>query len=123
MKHQIRIGTSGWNYPHWRGCFYPPDRSPSKWLEFYALHFDTVELNASFYRLPRSKTFENWRARTPEHFLWSVKASRYITHIRRLKDPREPLEKFYGAFAGLKEKSGVVLFQLPPGLSFDENRI
>ncbi len=119
MRYQIRIGTSGWNYAHWQGVFYPADLPKKQWLEFYAGQFDTVELNASFYHLPKEITCANWRQRTPEHFLWAVKASRYITHIKRLRDIREPLDKFYTAVAPLKEKLGPVLFQLPPGLLFD----
>lgn len=121
MRHQIRIGTSGWNYPHWQGIFYPPDLPTAKRLEFYVQYFDTVELNASFYRLPNQNTVAHWRQRTPEHFLWAVKASRYITHVKRLKDARESLDKFFAAIAPLKEKLGPVLFQLPPGLPFDED--
>jgi uncharacterized protein YecE (DUF72 family) len=79
-----------------------------------------VELNATFYRLPNLKTFENWNVRTPDHFLWAVKANKYITHTKRLKEPAEPLERFYTASSGLKEKLGPILFQLPPSLSFDE---
>jgi len=120
MIPQIRIGTSGWNYQHWKGLFYPPNCRQSEWLEYYVEHFDTVELNATFYGLPKLKTFENWRLRTPDGFLWAVKANKYITHIKRLKDPRQPLERFYEAVSGLKEKSGPVLFQLPPSLSFRE---
>lgn len=116
----IRIGTSGWTYKHWQEVFYPAECPQSKWLEYYTDHFDTVELNASFYRLPNPKTFENWRARTPDNFLWSVKASKYITHTKRLKDPVEPLKRLYDAAAGLGEKLGVILIQLPPNLVFDE---
>jgi uncharacterized protein YecE (DUF72 family) len=89
-------------------------------LEYYVQHFDTVELNATFYRLPKPETFENWNARTPDHFLWALKASKYITHTKRLKDPGEPLDRFYTAASGLKEKLGPILFQLPPSLPFDE---
>jgi len=120
MNPKIYIGTSGWNYNHWGEIFYPKDCPKSKWLEFYANQFGTVELNASFYRLPKPQTFENWRKRTPDNFLWSVKASRYITHIKRIKDVREPLERFFSSVALLKEKLGPILFQLPPTLSFDE---
>jgi uncharacterized protein YecE (DUF72 family) len=84
---QIYIGTSGWTYDHWREVFYPKDCPKAKWLDFYTRHYGTVELNASFYRLPKPQTFENWRERTPDNFLWAVKANRYITHIKRLKDP------------------------------------
>jgi len=120
MGEDIRIGTSGWTYPHWKELFFPVDWPKSKWLEYYARHFDTVELNASFYRLPKLKTFENWKDRTPNHFLWALKASKYITHTKRLKDPEEPLERFCTASCALEEKLGPILFQLPPSLSFDE---
>ncbi len=114
-----RIGTSGWNYRHWRGIFYPEDVPQSKWLEYYAEHFDTVELNATFYRLPAPSTFKRWYDRTPKGFLWSIKASKFITHTRRLKDCQEPLGRLYGAVEPLQEKLGVILFQLPPSLQFD----
>jgi uncharacterized protein YecE (DUF72 family) len=117
---QIHIGTSGWTYDHWSGVFYPEDCPKTRWLEFYAKHYGTVELNASFYRLPKAQTFENWRNRTPDNFLWAVKANRYITHIKRIKDVEEPLERLYSSVALLKKKLGPILFQLPPSLSFDE---
>jgi len=117
---QIHIGTSGWIYNHWGGLFYPKDCPKTKWLEYYAEHYGTVELNASFYRLPKPQTFENWRKRTPDTFLWAVKANRYITHIKRLRDPEEPLERFFSSAEMLKEKLGPILIQLPPSLSFDE---
>ena len=118
---EIRIGTSGWNYPHWKELFYPKGLSRNKWLEFYAEHFDTVELNVTFYRLPSEKTFKNWHKRVPENFLYSVKASRIITHVRRLKNVEDALENFYSAVSHLKEKCGPILFQLPPSLSFEED--
>jgi uncharacterized protein YecE (DUF72 family) len=117
---RIFIGTSGWVYNHWTEVFYPKDCPKARWLEFYAGHFNTVELNASFYRLPKPQAFENWRNRTPEGFLWVVKASRYITHVRRLTEAAEPLERLYHAVEGLEEKLGPILFQLPPSLSFHE---
>jgi uncharacterized protein YecE (DUF72 family) len=120
MNPQIYIGTSGWIYDHWSEVFYPKDCPKTKWLEFYAKHYGTVELNASFYRLPKPQTFENWRTRTPDTFLWAVKANRYITHIKRIKDVEEPLGRFYSSVELLKEKLGPLLFQLPPNLSFDE---
>ena len=120
MGSDIRVGTSGWTYPHWAELFYPVDWPKSRWLEYYTEHFDTVELNATFYRLPLPKTFENWKARTPDSFKWAVKASKYITHTRRLKEPEEPLERFCDASSGLREKLGPILFQLPPSLSFNE---
>ena len=121
MLAKWRIGTSGWNYNHWKGMFYPRHVPKSKWLEFYANHFDTLEVNATFYRLPRPKTFEDWYERTPEKFLWAIKGSKYITHTKRLKDSKEPLERLYKAVEGLKEKVGPILFQLPPSLSFDQD--
>jgi len=119
MSFSIRIGTSGWTYAHWKGIFYPDDRPRTKWLEYYAQEFDTVELNASFYRLPKEATFTNWFKRTPEGFLWAVKASRYITHIKRLTDVNEPLQRFYDRAARLGSKLGPLLFQLPPNLPYN----
>ncbi len=116
----IRIGTSGWTYNHWQRIFYPVEWPKSRWLEYYTKHFDTVELNASFYRLPNPATFKNWKARTPDNFLWSVKGSKFITHIKRLEEPAESLDRLYSVSAGLGEKLGVILFQLPPSLAFDE---
>lgn len=121
MVAKWRIGTSGWNYPHWKEVFYPHNVSQSKWLEFYTDHFDTVEVNATFYRLPKPKTFEHWYERTPEGFLWAVKGNKYITHTKRLKDSKEPLDRLYNAVEGLKEKLGPILLQLPPNLSFDQD--
>jgi len=120
LRPEIRIGTSGWNYDHWKGLFYPEDHPKSRWLEYYSGHFDTVELNATFYRLPAHTTFLNWHRRTPDSFLWSLKASRYLTHVRRLDDPEEPLQRFYEASEGLQNKRGPILFQLPPSLAYDE---
>ena len=117
---EIHIGTSGWNYDHWRDVFYPQGCPKSKWLQFYAEHYNTVELNASFYRLPKPQTFETWREKTPAMFVWAVKANRFITHIKRIKDVREPLERFFSSADLLREKLGPILFQLPPSLSFDE---
>ena len=116
---ELRIGTSGWNYPHWKEVFYPPKTRRPKWLEYYAIHFDTVELNATFYRLPKPATFDSWYQRTPAEFCWAVKASKYITHTKRLRDSEEPLGRLYGALEGLGNKLGPVLLQLPPSLSFD----
>lgn len=120
MKPLLRIGTSGWNYNHWHENFYPSDQPKSKWLEYYCQYFNTVEVNATFYRLPKAETFEKWHKRTPANFLWAVKASRYLTHIRRLKEPKEPLDRFYQATKHLREKLGPLLFQLPPNMHFDE---
>jgi len=120
MSADIRIGTSGWDYAHWKEVFYPPGLPKARWLEQYASCFDTVELNATFYRQPAGQTVAQWYERTPKGFFWAIKASRYITHIRRLRDATEPLTKFYGAIADLREKLGPILLQLPPNLAFDE---
>jgi len=123
MAGKIYIGTSGWTYSHWKGVFYPADFFERKWLEYYAKHFDTVELNASFYRLPRAQTFINWRERTPENFLFAVKASRFITHVKRLNDCKEPWEVFISRVKKLKEKLGPILFQLSPSMKVDIKRL
>ena len=108
------IGTSGWQYRDWRGVLYPPGVPQRRWLEFYAGQFDTVENNNAFYRLPSRETFAAWAERTPAGFVMAVKASRYLTHIRRLKDPAEPVGRLLGAAAGLGAALGPVLLQLPP---------
>lgn len=91
----VLIGTSGWVYPHWRGRFYPPKLSTAKWLTFYAQHFDTVEVNNSFYRLPKRETFEKWRTETPNGFVFSVKGSRFVTHMKKLRDVEGAIERFF----------------------------
>jgi uncharacterized protein YecE (DUF72 family) len=118
MKHYI--GTSGWHYDHWRGDFYPEGLAKSKWLEFYAAHFSTVELNNSFYHLPSEKAFATWKNSTPAGFIFAVKVSRFITHIKRLQNIREPLNTFLGRAAFLEEKQGPLLYQLPQGLKRDD---
>jgi uncharacterized protein YecE (DUF72 family) len=117
-----RIGTSGWNYRHWKGIFYPSKVAVSKWLDFYATYFNTVEVNATFYRLPKPEVFDNWYEKTPANFLWAIKASKFITHTKRLNDSKEPLKRLYNSVDRLKEKQGPVLFQLPPSLCFDKKR-
>jgi uncharacterized protein YecE (DUF72 family) len=113
---QIRIGTSGWSYGHWRGNFYPENLTNSKMFDYYSKQLNTVEINSSFYRLPLKETFEKWRDRSPENFLFAVKASRFITHIKKLKDCGQAIEKFSERASGLGEKIGPVLLQLPPGV-------
>ena len=108
------IGTSGWQYRDWRGVLYPAGVPQRLWLEFYAGQFATVENNNAFYRLPPRETFTSWAERTPAGFVMAVKASRYLTHIRRLKEPAEPVSRLLGAAAGLGTKLGPVLLQLPP---------
>jgi uncharacterized protein YecE (DUF72 family) len=118
------IGTSGYNYPHWwNGTFYPSDLPQKKWLEYYTEYFDTVELNVSFYRLPKKEVFEGWYKRTPKKFVFAVKGSRFITHIKRLKDCRESLSLLLDHASPLREKLGVVLWQLPPRFKFQKERL
>ena len=112
----VLIGTSGWQYRDWRGGLYPAGVAQRRWLEHYASSYLTVENNASFYGLPAGQTFAGWRARTPGDFVMAVKASRYLTHVRRLRDPEEPVARLLGAAALLGPKLGPVLLQLPPDL-------
>ena len=114
MPARIRIGTSGWEYRHWRSRFYPADLPKDRWLEHYVAEFDTVELNNSFYRLPEAETFAAWRERLPDGFAMAVKASRYLTHLKRLREPREPLQRFWARARRLGDHLGPVLYQLPP---------
>jgi uncharacterized protein YecE (DUF72 family) len=111
---RVRVGTSGWEYRHWRGRFYPTKLAKDRWLEHYAEHFDTVELNNSFYRLPDGATFAAWARRLPAGFVMAAKASRYLTHLKRLRDPAEPLERFWSHARRLGDHLGPVLYQLPP---------
>lgn len=111
---RIHIGTSGWHYTHWVGNFYPENFSPSEFLTFYCRHFRTAEINTSFYRLPAEKTLVNWRDTTPHGFVFSMKASRFLTHMKKLKDPREPLAIFLKRADILGTRLGVILFQMPP---------
>ena len=115
----VLVGTSGWQYRDWRGGFYPAGLPQRRWLEHYASEYLTVENNASFYRLPSRDTFAAWRSRTPDGFVMAVKASRYLTHIRRLRDPAEPVSRLLRAAAGLGPRLGPVLLQLPPTLAAD----
>jgi len=110
----IRIGCSGWQYQHWRGDFYPAELPQSQWLEYYAARFDTVEINNTFYRLPPAATFTSWRRRAPRGFVYAVKASRYLTHMKKLKDPADPLKRFFTRARQLERALGPVLYQLPP---------
>jgi len=111
---RIHIGTSGWHYVHWRGSFYPQELPPEAFLSYYNRHFHTVEINNSFYQLPKIETFEVWRRAVPQSFIFAVKGSRYITHMKKLKDPEKSVSKFLERVRILKEKLGPILFQLPP---------
>ena len=122
----VRIGCSGWNYNHWRnGVFYPPRMPPREWLDFYAKHFDTVEVNATFYRLPKQEVVANWVRQSPPGFLFAVKASRYLTHIRRLLDMDSGVRTFYDRIEPLvrSPKFGPVLWQLPATFRRDDERL
>ena len=119
MAVRWRIGTSGWQYAGWKGQLYPAEVPQRLWLEEYAKHFDTLELNNAFYRLPSRDTFQRWRDRLPAGFVMSIKASRYLTHIKRLQDPAEPVGRLMTAACGLDEWLGPILLQLPPTLRCD----
>jgi uncharacterized protein YecE (DUF72 family) len=123
MSGVVRIGTSGWHYKHWLGLFYPPKLAPKQMFHYYSLHFDTVELNNTFYRLPKPETFESWRDNSPDSFLYAVKASRFITHMKKLKDPESSTMKFFDGAERLGEKLGPILFQLPPRWRVDMERL
>ena len=119
----FRVGCSGWQYKHWRGNFYPTELPLKQWFEHYASVFDTVEINNSFYRLPEAATFAGWADRAPRGFLFAVKASRFLTHMKKLKDPEEPLERFFSRTRALGRHLGPVLYQLPPGWKLDWERL
>ena len=120
---RVRIGCSGWQYKHWRGDFYPHDVPTTRWFEHYAARFDTVEINNTFYRLPEAETFARWRERAPMRFLFAVKASRFLTHMKKLKDPEEPIDRLFTRMRALGRHLGPVLYQLPPGWKVDRGRL
>ncbi|UYQ63383.1 DUF72 domain-containing protein [Streptomyces peucetius] len=115
----LLVGTSGWQYKDWRGILYPPGLSQRLWLEEYARRFATVENNNAFYRLPTTEIFASWRQRTPDGFVMAVKASRFLTHLKRLRDPEEPVHRLMDRTAGLGDRMGPVLLQLPPNFRED----
>jgi uncharacterized protein YecE (DUF72 family) len=119
----ILIGTSGWSYDHWRGIFYPRELPSRRWLEYYSGHFSTVETNSTFYRLPSASTVDRWAGSTPDGFVFAVKASRFITHIRRLSQASEPLSTFLETVSLLGSKLGPILFQLPPNFHADHEAL
>lgn len=114
LNRYVRVGCSGWQYKHWRGDFYPADLPATRWFEHYAKTFDTVEINNSFYRWPAPETFAKWRENAPRGFLYAVKASRFLTHMKKLKDPEEPLARTFESVKALGPRLGPVLYQLPP---------
>lgn len=120
---KVRIGCSGWNYRHWHGIFYPKGLPQNRWFAFYAEHFDTVEINNSFYRLPKSETFDKWREQAPDDFCYAVKANRYLTQAKKLNDCEEPLERMMAAVGHLGGRLGPVLYQLPPKFGLKLERL
>ena len=123
MPPEIRIGCSGWNYKHWRGPFYPDDVPVRRWFEHYAQSFDTVEVNNTFYKLPEAATFAAWRDRAPDNFLYAFKASRFLTHLKRLRDPEEPVARMFEHARELGEHCGPILYQLPASFHRDQPRL
>ena len=123
MAARVRIGCSGWSYPHWRRRFYPEKLPAREHFAFYAQHFDTVELNNSFYRLPPRERFEVWREQAPPGFLFAVKGSRYVTHIKRLAVEKRSIDLVVDAALGLGEKLGPILFQLQANFHLDLERL
>lgn len=123
MTGRILTGTSGWHYGHWAGPFYPHDLPHAEWLDFYMQRFGTVEINNTFYRLPEKDVLREWRDRVGKDFVFSIKASRYITHMKKLKDPPKSLEKFFSRIGALGDSGGPVLFQLPGRFRFNAGRL
>lgn len=119
----VLIGTSGWSYGHWKGPFYPSDLPAGRFLSFYAGIFRTVEINSTFYRLPEERTLARWRDSVPSSFIFAIKGSGFITHRKKLRDPRATLVPFFERIALLGDKLGPILFQLPPKWSFDLGRL
>jgi uncharacterized protein YecE (DUF72 family) len=119
MVNQVHIGTSGWSYKHWKEDFYPKGLKQADWLSFYANSFGVTEINASFYRLPTRETVISWKQQVPKNFLFCVKMSRYLTHMKKLHDPEEPLQRFFEIFEPMKKNMGPVLVQLPKMVKFN----
>lgn len=117
------VGTSGWQYPHWRRVFYPERLPQREWLAYFAERFQTVEVNNTFYSLPEKSVFEHWSQKTPSDFVFALKMSRYLTHMKRLHDPREPVHRFMERANVLGAKRGPILIQLPPNMKADPERL
>jgi uncharacterized protein YecE (DUF72 family) len=122
-KGRLYLGTSGWSYPHWKGPFYPGDLSSARMLGYYARHFHSAEINNTFYRLPQAQTLRQWRDAVPRDFVFAVKASRYITHMKKLRDPQASTHLFLQRIGTLGRRLGPVLFQLPPHWRYNEARL
>lgn len=123
MKGKIHIGTSGWSYKHWRDIFYPPELKPTDYLAYYAGRFNTTEINTSFYHLPRASTIHKWIDAVNTRFRFCPKISRFITHIKQLKDPEDTLPKFFDLFDPIHKHLGPVLIQLPATSVFHEDKV
>lgn len=117
------VGTSGWHYDDWRGPFYPNDTRPADFLSYYAGYFRAVEINNTFYNLPKPETLKTWRSQVPKSFVFACKASRFITHMKKLKDPKESTRKFFDVVKALDGQLGPILFQLPPRWSVNVDRL
>jgi uncharacterized protein YecE (DUF72 family) len=122
-RARLWVGTSGWHYDHWRGPFYPAALRRREWFSHYAAHFDTVEIDATFYRLPAPETFDAWREAAPAGFRYALKLSRYLTHLKRLRDPRPALRLFLERARRLRDRLGPILVQLPPRWTPDLPRL
>ena len=122
-RNRIHVGCSGWVYRHWKGGFYPADLPQKRWFERYAEEFDTVEINASFYRVPPTSTFDGWREKAPPGFRYAVKANRFLTHMKKLVDCEQPRAEFIALARRLGPTLGPILFQLPPSLHKDLPRL
>jgi uncharacterized protein YecE (DUF72 family) len=123
VPERARVGCSGWLYKDWRGKFYPPTLPPRGWLPYYATRFDTVELNGTFYRLPEASKFAAWKQDVPDSFLFAVKGSRFLTHMKRLREPAEPLDRLFERARRLGRALGPVLYQLPTGWRINLERL
>jgi uncharacterized protein YecE (DUF72 family) len=123
MSGRVRVGCSGWQYRHWRGNFYRERLPQARWFDHYASVFDTVEVNNTFYRLPEESTFARWGAQAPPNFLFAIKASRFLTHMKKLQGPEEPLDRLLNRAQALGRHLGPILYQLPPGWKLDLPRL
>ncbi|PMP68475.1 MAG: DUF72 domain-containing protein [Thermodesulfobacterium geofontis] len=119
MKVKYYIGTCGWSYYSFKSYLYPQESKPREWLKIYSQYFNTVEINATFYKIPTPKTFKKWYEETPENFVFSVKIPKTITHLKKLKDVKDDLNSFLKAISPLKEKGKVLLFQFPPSFKYE----
>jgi len=123
MRSKYFLGCSGFYYNHWKGIFYPEDLSKNKWLEFYMEHFNTVEINSTFYRFPKDKTVKNWASKAKSNFKYSLKVNKMITHNKKFIDTKDLVEQFYSLASLLNDKLGCILFQLPPSIHKDINKL